>query len=81
MMGRVLIKEDEMINTARWIDRDTYGIEELGEFANVIPPTRVGHSECHGVVGVVDRLAPETVSFRPATHQVLKQENIAKWEQ
>jgi len=47
------------------------GIQKLGEFAEVIPPTHLGNNQLVGVVRIVDRLAAKTVAEQPRVYQTL----------
>ena len=49
------------------------GVQELGEFAEIIPPTHVNHNQFVGIVGIVNRLAAETVTEQPRVHQTLRE--------
>lgn len=55
---------------------DAHRIEEFGEFAEVVPPAGIRHSETHLAVRVIYRLASDTVTFRPTAHQILKQTRV-----
>lgn len=46
-------------------------IQKLGKFAEVIPPTHLGNNQLVGIVGIVDRLAAETVAEEPRVYQTL----------
>lgn len=48
-------------------------VEELGEFAYVVPPATLGHSHCFGVSRIINWLTPVRVVVPPACHQTLQQ--------
>lgn len=64
---------------SRQVKIDTHRVEELGEFAKVIPPAGIRHSDAHLTIRIIDWLAPNTVTFRPTTHQILKKHTFLNW--
>lgn len=43
-------------------------VEELGELAEIVPPTHVSDNHLIWVIGVIDRLTTETVAVQPSVH-------------
>lgn len=46
-------------------------IHELGEFAEIIPPTQLGNNQLIRIVRVINRLASKTVAMQPRMDQTL----------
>ena len=47
------------------------GIQKLGEFAEVIPPTHLGNDQLIRVIGIVDWLAAKAITEEPRMNQTL----------
>lgn len=55
-------------------------IGELGKLRDIIPPTEVGHSQRHSVLGIIDGLTTVAVVHEPSAHQVLVKHNAAVYD-